>query len=193
MFIISVAIIYAYAANRFAEFPAQAERANFISVLTQLQAGINLELMFGSSGGVLQSPELLVGVNPMELMLSPPSNYLGEYDASRPERLERRSWYFDRDREELVYLVNAEAGVYLQIGGDLVPTNELRFKVEAVRRKFDTATGLDAVVAGRANPVPESNLQERLAGILLQPLTPYTWESAEEAELVAPTLASRRD
>ena len=38
VFIICVAIIYASAANRFSDFPGEAERANFLAVSAQIQA-----------------------------------------------------------------------------------------------------------------------------------------------------------
>ena len=77
VFIISIAIIYAYATNRFAEFPGQAERANFMAVTTQLQTGVNLEMMMALGSGRVTSLEQFEGVNPMDLMLSAPTNYLG--------------------------------------------------------------------------------------------------------------------
>jgi len=189
VFIISVAIIYAYAANRFAEFPAQAERANFTAIITQLQAGINLELMFGMSGGRLASPEMLEGINPMDLMLSTPSNYRGVVDSLDANSAERRSWYFDRSSEELVYLVNDSSGVYLDINGTLIPTDVLRFKVIAVNRKYDTSTGLDAAISNRNGTAASDSLGERFGGILLSPTIPYIWGAESEIDLAASALA----
>ena len=101
VFIILVAIIYATAANRFADFPGQAERANFLAITTQLQTAINLEMMIGLGTGRIRTAERMDGVNPMDLMLQPPSNYIGVFDLIDRERIQRRVWYFDRSREEL--------------------------------------------------------------------------------------------
>lgn len=185
VFIISVAIIYSYAANRFSEFPAQAERANFTAIIAQLQTSINLELMFGMGAGGLQNAGLLAGINPMDLMLSPPINYLGALSSPDPVGLPRRSWYFDLNTEELVYLVNDASGVFVEYNGSRVATDILRFKVSVANRKFDPVTGLDASVAARAYPERVVATHEEFGGILLQPVFPFVWAPGNAQELDA--------
>jgi len=190
VFIISVAIIYAYAANRFSEFPAQAERANFTAIFTQLQSGITLESMFGGNGGIIQDPSILEGINPMDLLLSTPSNYLGAFDVADEDEMSRRSWYFDKTRNELVYLVNDVGGVYLEINGTLIPTDSLHFKVKAMYREIDAATGLDAAIANRTSPSYSKDASGRFSGMLLQPVIPFVWGEEVEEELMSSALAS---
>lgn len=178
VFIICVAIIYATAANRFAQFPAAAERANFMAIVAQIQAGINLQSMeFVINGGSSQA-QYLDAANPMDFMLEAPSNYLGAYDAVDVGRLPRRSWYFDRATGELVYRVNAEEGVYLVSGPIEVPTDEIRFHL-SVEYSYEDRNGREVSNAvfnesgGPGNP----SIRRRFRGILFEAVTPYRWDA----------------
>ena len=185
VFIISVAIIYAYAANRFAEFPREAERANFTAIVTQLQSAISLEMMVGVGTGRVPSAQLMEGINPMDLMLETPVNYLGSFDAVDTSQLPRRTWYFDRQRQELVYLVNDVGGVYLLQNGREVATTEIRFRVVLDYGDIDTRTGLPVESSEiRGVEVPEMNRERRFNGVLMRPVSPYRWEQTGENELI---------
>ena len=188
-FIISVAIIYAYAANRFAEFPAQAERASFIAVITQLQTGINLELISAVTRGNIGAADLLEDINPMDLMLLPPSNYLGAFSGAASAELPRRSWYFDNSSNELVYLVNDSSGVYLTINNTQVPVNEIRFRVAPDYGEVDIQTGLDARIASRAQEVPQENRRSRLNGVVLKPVAPFYWQELGAEQMLSEVIA----
>lgn len=179
-FIISVAIIYAFAANRFSDFPAQAERANFIAITTQLQSSLNLELMAVLARGHGSMADVFEGVNPMDLLLQPPSNYLGSFNNPDPSRLDRRSWYFDERSEELVYRINDIGGVFLELNNVPIPTEEIRFKVRLSSGQVDERTGLDIVLAERAGEVPEGSRRTRVTGVVLLPVIPFIWEDFEE-------------
>ena len=188
-FIISVAIIYAYAANRFAEFPGQAERASFIAVTTQLQTGINLELISAVTGGNTGAASRLEGINPMDLMLLPPSNYLGAFYGAPSSDLPRRSWYFDNSSSELVYLVNDSAGVYLSINGQRIPVDEIRFRVVPDYGEVDLVSGLDVKIASRLGGVAQQNRRTRLNGVVLRPVTPFFWQELGAEQMVNAVLA----
>lgn len=186
VFIISVAIIYAYAANRFADFPAQAERANFMAVTTQLQSGVNLEMMMALGSGRITSMQVYEGVNPMDLMLQAPTNYLGVVSSSLASELPRRSWYFDPATEELVYLINDTGGAYLVTNGVASPTDEIRLKLVSDYSEVDRLSGLPVHIAERdGSKVPEENIKRRLNGIVLRPTTPYQWQGESEEALLA--------
>lgn len=185
VFIICVAIIYAYAANRFAAFPGQAERANFLAVTTQLQSAMNLELNYGIRLRGINTPELFAGTNPMDFMLEPPHNYLGAFDYVDPARVERRSWYFDLSRDQLVYLVNDTDGVFLEINGNLVPTDEIRFHIVPEYQQIDTATGLPStVLESRGLPTESRSLERKLQGMAMKPAIPYQWRGESEAAML---------
>lgn len=186
VFIISVAIIYAYAANRFAEFPGQAERANFMAVTTQLQSGVNLEMILAVGAGRIGNLERFEGVNPMDLMLESPTNYLGVYSPAQAAELPRRSWYFDPTSEELVYLINDVGGAYLIVNGISYPTDEIRFKLVADYSEVDRRSGLPVHIAERdGTEVPEEDIKRRLNGMVLRPSTPYQWQDDTEEALIA--------
>lgn len=189
-FIISVAIIYAFAANRYSDFPAQAERANFIAITTQLQSSLNLELMTVLARGRGGMAAVFEGVNPMELLLQPPSNYLGSLRSPDNSGMDRRSWYFDEDAEELVYLINDIGGVFLVSNNAPIPTREIRFKVRLATGEFDERTGLDIVLAERAANMPDSAWQSRVTGVVLQPVIPFIWGDFDENNgLIEPAIS----
>ncbi len=185
VFIISVAILYAYAANRFAEFPGQAERANFLAITTQLQTAVNLEVNLARGLGRLSRPEMLAGANPMDLLLQPPSNYLGAFESIDTSSVGRRLWYFDRSRQELVYLVNDSTGVFYLLDGEEFPTAELRFRIVAEYEDFDAQTRLPvSVLENAGNEVSEENRETRLSGVLMRPVIPYRWGAVAPRALI---------
>lgn len=181
VFIISVAIVYAAAARRFTEFPGEAERANFVAVATQLQTGINLELMLAMTRGQSYSIRAMETANPMDLLLDPPSNYIGAFDVVDSDSIDRRVWYYDRPRGELVYLVNDTEGVFLLIDGRRVPTDEIRFVIQAQYRTEDPETGLpvsqDVAVRNASEGTIDGVRKGRINGMLLKPVIPYKWDT----------------
>ena len=192
VFIISVAIIYATAANRFADFPEQAERANFLAVTTQLQSGVNLELMLAMAEDSLVNIAAYENSNPMELMLETPSNYLGEFDFVDSASIQRRSWYYDSRNQELVYLVNNAENVYLLIDDELVASDEIRFRIE-IRYRGESLPDQDSVAAVELGP--ESTVVRKrgsLSGMLLRPVLPYQWNPAGD-DLAGITLTDSED
>ncbi len=181
VFIIVVAIIYAAAARRFSEFPGEAERANFLAVATQIQTGINLEMMIALTRGQTFSVADIEQYNPMDLLLDPPSNYIGEFDFVDTASIERRVWYFDLNRNELVYLINDNEGVFLDVDGRLVPTQEIRFKIQAVysgQEAFSRNTD-SAVLANDDESLPAVRFagNSSVSGLLLTPVIPYQWNT----------------
>ena len=178
VFIISVAIIYAYAANRFSSFPAEAERANFLAITAQLQSAISLELMTGYASGRTNSGENIVGANPMDFLLSTPSNYLGAFNSASSAELSSRSWYFDVGTRQLVYRISNNDGVYLLIDGVRIETAEIRFTLSAEYTQVDSNTGLPvSVLESAGNSASVGNVRSRFSGILMRPVVPYLWES----------------
>ncbi len=174
VYIISVSIIYAYASNRFVAFPADAERANFIAILTQLQSGVSLEFNLGMSRNSASALAVLDGANPMDLMLRAPSNYLGALSSVDAASLPRRSWYFDLDNRELVYLVENTDQVYQVANGAPVPASQLRFKLEMAYKNEDPQTGLPADITSPDSQAGSSG-RRAVAGALINPVVPYEW------------------
>lgn len=177
VFILVIAIIYSVAANRFSQFPGAAERANFLAVITQVQTGINLEAMSSIAKGNPQIIAEYQDANPMDLLLEAPSNYIGAFDVVVESSLPRRSWYFDRSRGELVYLVNDTDNVFLLINEVQVPTAEIRFKM-AVKYSYenrDTGRAVPLSEIGDIDQFPNAKYRRRINGVLMGPLNPYFW------------------
>lgn len=177
VFIIAVAIIYASAVNRFSRFPEAAERANFLAVAAQIQTGVSLEIMLGVAAGSSQNMSRYDGANPIDMLLSPPSNYLGAIGNSDRSNLPLRSWYFDLRSSELVYLVNESPNVYLLVDGVQVPTSEIRFSIVANYRYVHKQTGVEIANIDDANAegYQAEDYRRRFSGVLLQVVTPYQW------------------
>lgn len=181
-FIITSAIIYSYAANQFSDFPGEAERANFLAVSTQIQTGVNMELMFGLKAFSGSPVEQYEGANPMDLMLQPPSNYLGAFPGVSGTAMPRRSWYFDSTTQELVYLVNDLGKVYLIQSGAGIQSDEIRFKITADYSEVDSQSGIPVDIAGRNG---SGQSKQRLNGMVFRPTVPYQWGSSGVADLLA--------
>ncbi|WP_237132962.1 type II secretion system protein [Pseudohongiella sp. O18] len=154
VYILAASILFAAAFNRYQAFPGEAERANFLAVQAQLNAGINLQMMRLIASQDWHNAQRLDGMNPMELMLTPPGNYVGEIVGADITSLPRRIWYFDRSRSELVYLAENAENLYLLNNGQRVPTERLSFRV--------------------SNRYSGSGNWE---GIVLAPVLPYEWQS----------------
>ncbi len=178
VFIICVAIIYAVAANRFSAFPDAAERANFMAIVSQIQSGINLQSMEYVVNSNFREAQFLDSANPMDFMLEAPSNYIGAFDLVDSERLPRRSWYFDRLAGHLVYLVNAEDAVILEMGAVEVPTDEIRFQL-SVQYSYEDRRGraVSAVDFNESGGLNNSTIRRTFRGIRFEAITPYRWEA----------------
>lgn len=187
-FIILASIVYAGAVNRFAQFPGQAERANFLAISTTLQSAINTEMLYGVGVGRIDSPQRLIGANPMDFMLEPPANYLGAFSQLDTSNLDRRVWYFDLATRELVYLVNDTSGVFLIINGAAVPTNEIRFRMQASFSLHESGSGIP-VQALINNGAPVGAQQQGFDGIALRPTVPYIWNQANPQDLIDQAVA----
>lgn len=180
VFIISVAIIYSTAVNRFSRFPEAAERANFLAVTAQIQTGVSLETMVRVAAGGSQGMSRYDGANPIEMLLSPPSNYLGAIGYTNRSDLPRRSWYFDLQSSELVYLINESQNAYLLVDGVQIPTSEIRFRIAASYRYVHRRTGVEIaeIDARNSEGSEEEDYRRRFSGVLVQPVTPYKWEGS---------------
>ena len=184
VFIISVAIIYATAARRFSEFPGEAERANFLAIMIELQTAVNLEVAMGYSLGRYTNIEAFAGSNPMDLLLAPPLNYLGELNLIDESRLPRRNWYFDRQAGELVYLINDNNNVFITRRGVEVPTDQIRFSLQLKYRYEDRNTGLPLKLVEDLSLISDQDRRRRLSGVIMMPTDPFNWGGSDPKSLI---------
>ncbi len=154
VYILAASILFAAAFNRYQDFPGEAERANFLAVQAQLNAAINLQMMKLIASGEWQNARQSDGMNPMDLMLTTPGNYVGALSGASVAQLPRRIWYFERSSGELVYLAENAENLYLVDNGQRVSASQLSFRV--------------------TNRYSESGSWE---GMVLAPVRPYEWQS----------------
>lgn len=184
VFVLCVAIMYSYAAQRFMEYPGEAERANFLAVTTQLQSSIALQTVTAQlKGGVPQLSSSLAGANPMRLLLSAPRNYRGEMSGAEAQSLPRRTWYFDTDARELVYRVGDGDGVLLIEPAGTRRSQQIRLAIVARYSQVERSTGLPLdLVGARAATLTSAEIERSFEGLVLAPVIPYEWGSATNAE-----------
>lgn len=151
-------ILFATAFNRYQAYPAEAERANFMAVLNQLKTGVNLKMITSLATGTGSERAALEGINPMQLMLQTPGNYLGSFSQVDESQLPRRTWYFDEANGELVYLANRADNLFALTPQGRVASSRIRLHVVAI---YDN---------------PESELR-RWQGVALVAAEPYEWLS----------------
>jgi hypothetical protein len=157
-YILIVSITFSFAFNRFADFPGEAERANFTSIMMQLRTGVTLQMMNGIATGNWNELTVLEGSNPMDLMLETPANYVGELGPIDVTQLPRRIWYFDSAAGELVYLANNAENLYAMVDGAAQPTDHVRLRIAM---KYNDEARRD------------------WSGVTLDPVVPFVWESVE--------------
>ncbi len=157
-YILIVSITFSFAFNRFEDFPGEAERANFTSVMMQLKAGVTLQMMNGIATGKWHELARLEGSNPMDLMLETPANYVGELGPIDVTQLPRRIWYFDATAGELVYLANNAENLYAMVDGAAQPTDHVRMRINM---KYNDEARTD------------------WSGLTLDPVVPFVWEAVE--------------
>lgn len=154
VYILTASILFAAAFNRYQDFPGEAERANFLAILAQINAATNLQMMRTIASGEFQQAAVLEGLNPMDLMLTTPGNYVGVLGGIDPSTLPRRIWYFDSTRGELVYLANDSRNLYWIQNGNRQPADSVRFRVINVY-----------------------GATQRWEGMQLAPVVPYEWQA----------------
>ncbi|MDP2139928.1 MAG: prepilin-type N-terminal cleavage/methylation domain-containing protein [Gammaproteobacteria bacterium] len=153
-YILVVAITASVAYNRFGDFPGEAERANFMAVMMQLKAGVNMRMMNGIASGNWDELRALEGSNPMDLMLETPTNYVGQLSVMDMDGMPARIWYFDPSTGELVYIANDATNLYVVMDEGRLQTDELRFRITMKYRSGD---------------------QQSWEGLVLEPTRHYEW------------------
>lgn len=156
VYILAASILFAAAFDRYREFPGEAERANFQAILAQLNTAVNLQMMRAIVSESYGHPEQLLGGNPMDLMLTPPGNYVGAFAGVNLADMPRRVWYFDETTRDLVYLADNAENLYRTDTGSPVPIDVLRFRVDNVYAR---------------------NGSGRWEGLILKPVYEYRWAS----------------
>jgi general secretion pathway protein G len=99
-----VAVLFGVALDRMLRYQELGERAALEQNLAAINTALTMKFAAYVAGGRPQAIEGELGKNPVDLLVRPPENYLGELDAPELNKLPRPSWFFDRRSTELVYL-----------------------------------------------------------------------------------------
>ncbi len=184
LYLLISSIIFSISMRRFEQYPADAERANFLSIVGQLKAAVMLQMMDGIAGGKFNEMRALEKSNPMDLMLETPSNYTGAFSLVDETNMPRRTWYFDSYNGQLVYLASPGLQIYSAEGDGTATMSSIRFhvvnKYSGAPEQIDEGLGIDAgqvtglSVAGAGGSAAQGGKWE---GLVLEPVTPYNWES----------------
>lgn len=184
LYLLISSIIFSVSMRRFEQYPADAERANFLSIVGQLKAAVMLQMMKGIAGGKIDEMRALEKSNPMDLMLETPSNYAGAFSMADEANMPRRTWYFDIHNGQLVYLASPGLQIYSAAGDGSGTMNSVRFhvinKYSGDAPQSAEGLGVDAGqvdgfgIAGAADSPAAGRKWE---GVVLKPVTPFNWES----------------
>lgn len=179
-----IVLLYMIAEDRLNELPAAAERAGFYGVLAQVKTGMNIEMMSRISRGAAPGARELEGANPMDFLLEVPGRYRGEVESVDDPALRRASWYYDRSREELVYLVGEESiqDVTLTVAGVEVNAGVIRFRVVSAygRENSDSLLAQAGERQGGLQALRDREVSGSWQGLLLLPVYPFEWEQRAE-------------
>ena len=109
-----IGTLIAVAVTRLLPYIDAAERVAVLRVEGQLRSSINMEAAKRIVRGQSASLSDLEGSNPIKYLLEPPKNYVGELLQREIEQAPTRHWYFEQDRQRLVYRLGAPFGLPLR-------------------------------------------------------------------------------
>lgn len=187
VYILLVSIVFSVSMRRFSDFPGEAERANFMAIIVQLKAGVNLQMMNAIAAGNWNQLDALENSNPMDLMLETPSNYAGAFDLVDEQSMPRRTWYFDSFNGQLVYLANDSSNLFSSKGDGTSTLASIRFRIaqrysgevqasdEGLGIDAGTVTGLNAPSLRASGAGAGRDRGRKWQGLVLEEVTPYHW------------------
>jgi len=120
-----VAVLFGVALDRLWRYQELAERSAVEQNLAAINVALTMKFAALIAAGRADAIAGEVGANPIHLLSRPPENYLGELYAPAPGSLPARSWHYDRQSGDLVYVPGRTR--YLVISGQ--EPDRLRFSV----------------------------------------------------------------
>ena len=142
-----IAILGGMLLNRLTVYQEETEIVAVKQLVASLRSSLAVRAAYASARGGEAGLMTLAHQNPMDWLQKPPDNYRGDYNAFQKTNLQQGSWYFDYNREVLVYIPFARKSFSTGIQKILV------FKVESVRvpdpvdarGRQEASTGLDRI------------------------------------------------
>ncbi len=151
--VILIAIFIRVAIDRIWPLRIVAEKTAVVEVRGAIESALGIAVAAQiARGKPLAAIARLAGANPVRFLATPPANYVGSFAHPGRHRIPGGSWYFNRSRRTLVYVIRFKSHFVSPLPG----RKRIRFRLEPVFR-------------GRAH-APDD-----LAGIELVQLNRYTW------------------
>lgn len=143
--------------QRFLVLQAAAEKAAMETVVGTLRSAMGMQIAQHYVSNNMRGARKLAGSNPMKQLAETPANYLGEFSRAKPGSMKTGSWYFDRRKGVLVYIVKHTS--YFK--GGLSKPKRIRF---AVRLVFNRGS---------------RRSRGRIEGIRISALDSYQWKNKD--------------
>ncbi len=121
--------------NRVQQYQQEAELVHARQVAAALRIALAARAAQVVSAQGAAGLEALARRNPIELLIQPPANYVGEYYKPDIQLIPEGHWYFDRFDKTLVYFSNR----YKSFPSE--PSKFLRFKVKSIGLPSSAAEG----------------------------------------------------
>ena len=155
--IIIIVVLMGAFLNRALFYQEQAEKTAMEQVAGAIQSALILQYGQVMTRGKPSDVVALADDNPMNWLQKKPGNYVGEFYDPTPLSVESGNWVFDLKSRDLIYVVrNAN---YFKPGKD--GKKWIRFHV---------------AVEHEASRLPsQQDAQPELAGLLFEPVKPYSW------------------
>ena len=156
--IVVIAILSGLLLTRVLPLLAQAEHVAFLRTKQDVQSALLLEAAERIVRGESETLIDLTGINPIELLLEPPGNYVGSEFNYANEGAPRRSWYFDGEQGILIYRPGRYSGF---VSGDAAD-DRIEMRVSFVYRDRDGDGSFNASV-------------DHFDGLKFESAHPYSW------------------
>jgi competence protein ComGC len=139
--------------NRLLRYQEVAEKTVMETTVINMRSGLRLHIAELMIQNKMNEMGKLARENPILWLEAPPPNYIGQLDHPGQHAIPPGSWYFDEERQELVYVPDRDK--YLKPGPDGIKA--IRFHVTAMTWQGEKG----------ATPVVE--------GVTINPVVPYDW------------------
>jgi len=149
-----VGILFGIAIDRLLRFQELGERTAMEQNLAAINVALTMKFAALVSAGRGPAIEKEVGANPVDLLARPPENYLGTLYQPSADILPPRSWYYERNSGDLVYVPG---------------------RTRYLSEPPNAAEGLRFhIVLTEASPRREEGITE-LRQAMIRPRQPYRW------------------
>ena len=101
-----VAVLVGFFLDRALYYRERAEKAAMEQVAQDLRSSVNLRVAELALDNRFRELAELAVQNPMDLLASRPSNYLGVLPVGGVQEVVTGSWYFDKSSKEVVYFID---------------------------------------------------------------------------------------